>query len=72
MEETDVEFDLAEDVEDCVCGVGVVGHGGGVDLVRWDEVVGGRHCIVWGGSCPTGPQSSISNSIVISTVITST
>ena len=46
MEETDVEFDLAEDIEDCVCGVGVVGHGGGVDLVRWDEVVGGRHCVV--------------------------
>jgi hypothetical protein len=49
MEETDVEFDLAEDVEDCVCVVGVVGHGGGVDLVRWDAVVGGRHCVVRGG-----------------------
>jgi hypothetical protein len=48
MEETDVEFDLAEDVEDCVCGVGVGGHGGGVDLVGWDAVVGGRHCVVCG------------------------
>ena len=49
MEETDVEFDLAEDIEDGVCGVGVVGHGGCVDLVRWDKVVGGRHCVVCGG-----------------------
>ena len=41
MEETDVEFNLAEDIEDCVCGVRVVGDGRGVDLMRWDAVVRG-------------------------------
>ena len=46
MEETDVEFDLSEHVENRVSGVGVVGDGGGVDLVRGDMVVGGRHCDV--------------------------